>query len=110
MHISNERLLELRNLLGLSQQEFAEKSGIKIERIRGLEADKYEMKSSELKMLGDAFDISGDYILGIDRYPHPVIHSTVESVFWSWIFSLSPEALEGLKKALKMKDEIDKQK
>lgn len=64
MSTLSERILQLRNETGLSQEEFAHKSGIAYRSYRRYETGEREPNCSTLTVLADFFQVSADYLLG----------------------------------------------
>lgn len=63
------RLKELRNKVGLTQKELANKMNVSGQTILNWESDIYEPNISQLKMLADIFNVSVDYLIEHDNIP-----------------------------------------
>lgn len=66
MESFGKKLRELRIQEGLTQKELAEKIGSAQSAIHYWESDKQEPSISSLKKICDLFEISADYLLGIE--------------------------------------------
>jgi len=72
MGIINERITELREHKGYSEEYIAEKLKISINSYRKYENNKI-LDLNELIAISDVFDISTDYLLGNTDIPIPVL-------------------------------------
>lgn len=59
-----ERLVKARKMRGLSQEELAEKSGLKAAAVSHFETGARKPSFDNLRKLADALDVTSDYLLG----------------------------------------------
>ncbi len=57
-----KRIAEIRNKKGMSQDELADRSGLKQANISRIEAGKYSTRIDILSKIGDVFDMQIDFI------------------------------------------------
>ena len=57
-----KKIAEIRNKKGMSQEELAERSGLKQANISRIEAGKYSTRIDILSKIGDVFDMELDFI------------------------------------------------
>ena len=90
----NKRIAELRDILGLSQSEFAEKLGITEKKgrstVNNWETGGIQVKSDDLILISETFNVSTDWLLGRESNPSAV--ETISSA--SEFTGLSYEAIE----------------
>lgn len=103
MEIVNKRFKEFRELLQLSEEKFAERTGIKLDRLRKIEAGHARVRVEEVLAVSDCFGVSNDYLLGFDEKPRPVFHSEWEALLWHKLQKLSEEELQKVIEALEEK-------
>ncbi|SEW38830.1 helix-turn-helix domain-containing protein [[Clostridium] fimetarium] len=72
MKIVNERIKELRQYKGISEEDMAIALDIEIKVYRTFE-DSRELTITELCTVADILDVSTEYLLGRVDIPHPVI-------------------------------------
>lgn len=92
--IVNRRIEELRKAKGLTQPEFAEKLGIEGKKgrstINNWETGGIQVKSDDLILISETFDVSTDWLLGREKKP-----TEVEAIFAaSEITGLSKKAVK----------------
>lgn len=70
----NNRLLELRKALGMTQSEVAEATGISQAALSKIEVDgdRLRLTGQTLKQLCEGLDVSADYLLGLTDDPRPL--------------------------------------
>lgn len=107
MEIVNRRFKEFREALQMSEREFAEKTGIKLERVKKIEAGRVKVSREEVLAVSDHFGVSADYILGLEKQPRPVFHSEADARIWRGLQGLSGEELDEVMKALEEKGKSD---
>lgn len=100
MEIVNRRFKEFREILQLSEKEFAEKTGIELNRIKKIEDGCTKVRVEEVLAVSDCFGVSNDYLLGIEEQPRPIFHSEEEALFWRRLLNLSEGELEKVIEAL----------
>lgn len=95
------RMMEFRKkYLQISVEEFSQQTGIKVSRVKNIEAGKGKIKLSEMTAVMDAYFLSSEYLLGqVDR-PKPIIMKV-----WESIEQLSPEERHKLYGVMKKKQE-----
>ena len=95
------RMMEFRKkYLQISVEEFSKQTGIKVSRVKNIEAGKGKIKLSEMTAVMDAYFLSSEYLLGqVDR-PKPIIMKV-----WESIEQLSPEERHKLYGMMKKKQE-----
>lgn len=76
----NERLKLLREDMGLSQKEFAERNGIEVSKYNKWENDKYSPGYGDLCNLAKIFNCTTDYLLGYSEYKNVEEKELVASV------------------------------
>lgn len=105
MNIENQRIKEWRSIIKLSIEEFSEKTGIAVERLRRIEEGRAKVTLKEIIAIGDAFHLSADYLLGHKEIPSPLITCEEEAILWAKLESLEPGQLEELIAELKRQGE-----
>lgn len=100
MEIANRRIKEFRKLLRLSEEEFAERTGIKPDRLKKIEDGGARVKVEEVLAVSDCFGVSNDYLLGFEEKPWPVFHSAEEALLWHRLQKLSEGELQKVMEAL----------
>lgn len=100
MEIVNRRFKEFRELLRLSEEEFAEKTGIKPDRIKKIEDGCTKVRLEEVLAVSDCFGLSNDYLLGIEEQPRPILHNEEEALLWRRLQKLSEGELQKVIEAL----------
>lgn len=67
-----DRLARVRGFRRMSQQDLAERTGLKVQNISRLETDQREhVRSDTLRRLAEALDCSTDYLVGLTDDPTP---------------------------------------
>ena len=66
-----ERLAELREMFGLTQQELSAKLHVSNSSISAYEKNTRDPSVSLLIAMAEYFDVSTDYLLGLSKYNHP---------------------------------------
>lgn len=100
MEIVNRRFKEFREILKLSEEEFAEKTGIKLNRLKKIENGCAKVRVEEALAVSDCFGVSNDYLLGFEEKPWPVFHSAEEALLWHRLQKLSEGELQKVMEAL----------
>lgn len=100
MGIVNRRFKEFREILKLSEEEFAERTGIKSDRLKKIEDGGARVKVQEVLAVSDCFGVSNDYLLGFEEKPRPVFHSEWEELLWRRLQKLSEGELQKVIEAL----------
>ena len=67
-----ERLIELRKDMGLTQKELSEKLFVNYRTYSGYERNEIEASDDFKIKLAHFYNVSIDYLLGIDDHPHPI--------------------------------------
>jgi transcriptional regulator with XRE-family HTH domain len=67
-----DRLARIRGFRRMSQQDLAERTGLKIQNISRIETDQREhVRSDTLRRLAEALDCSTDFLVGLTDDPQP---------------------------------------
>jgi transcriptional regulator with XRE-family HTH domain len=67
-----DRLARIRGFRRMSQQDLAERTGLKVQNISRLETDqRAHVRSDTLRRLAEALDCSTDYLVGLTDDPQP---------------------------------------
>ena len=67
-----DRLARMRGFRRMSQQDLAERTGLKVQNISRIETDQREhVRSDTLRRLAEALDCSTDYLVGLTDEPQP---------------------------------------
>ena len=67
-----DRLARIRGFRRLSQQELADRTGLKVQNISRIETDQREhVRSDTLRRIAEALDCSTDYLVGLTDDPQP---------------------------------------
>lgn len=103
-----QRLKTIAKMHNLTVSAFAEKCQIKEDRVQRLMNGKGKMNVAEALKVADAFNVSGDYIMGLYPYPMPTPHTEKESEVFLAIGKMNQEELEKFKAALEA--DIDRRK
>lgn len=98
---TGERLKELADLNGMDYQAFAEKCGIKPQRMKNLMADKGKMRMEEAIKVLNSSNVSADFIFGYYPYPFPAPRNEMEVEVYNSLGKASPEELKALVEKLK---------
>lgn len=106
MKIVNRRFKEFREILKLSEEEFAGKTGIKLDRLKKIEAGRVRVSVTDVLKVSDCFGVSNDYLLGFEEKPRPVLHNEEEAILWQKLQQLSQEELQ---KVTEMLEEQEKE-
>lgn len=96
MEKANDRIREFRLIKGMTQKEFSLKCGLELQRLKKIEGGQREAKLRELSAISQVFDVSADYLLGIDKYPHPIITTFQEHIFWLTVEKMTGEEVKQL--------------
>lgn len=104
MDVIGKKIKEYREFIQLSIEEFSKECGIEEDRIKKLENGRLKAKLIDVAAISGTFNVSTDYLLGIDKSPHPIIHNEKEHAFWNKLESLSQEELTLLMDTLKDKE------
>jgi transcriptional regulator with XRE-family HTH domain len=108
MYIANERIKIYRSVgLKISQEEFAEKTGIGIERLKKIETGKVNPSLQEVVDISRVFDVSTDYILGRIRIPAPILRTEEEARLWYMLEKMSEDDLQETLRSLNAKLETE---
>ncbi len=99
MDAISQRIKEFREYTQLSITDFSKQCGIEEDKMRKLENGRLKAKLIDVVSISRAFNVSTDYLLGIDKAPHPIIHTNEEHALWSKLESLTPDEMEQLIKA-----------
>jgi transcriptional regulator with XRE-family HTH domain len=68
-----DRLARIRGFRRMSQQELADRTGLKVQNISRIETEQREhVRSDTLRRLAEALDCSTDYLVGLTDDPQPV--------------------------------------
>lgn len=77
----NERIKKLRKVLGLTQQEFADKIGMKRNTIANYETDRNEPSNSVISLICKTFNVSEDWLRkGEGEMFNPVVSAALEAL------------------------------
>ncbi len=94
MYTPNERIREYREvILKISQEEFAEQTGIDLGRLKRIEAKKIQAKLPDIIAISNQYGISTDFLLGYRRLPAPSDMDEKQFAIWQKLESLSDEDL-----------------
>ena len=67
-----DRLARIRGFRRMSQQDVAERTGLKVQNISRIETEQREhVRSDTLRRLAEALDCSTDYLVGLTDEPQP---------------------------------------
>lgn len=68
-----DRLARIRGFRRMSQQDLADRTGLKVQNISRIETEQREhVRSDTLRRLAEALDCSTDYLVGLTDDPQPV--------------------------------------
>lgn len=105
MEIVNRRFKEFREALQMSEGEFAEKTGIRLERVRKIENGRVKVDIGEILAVSDCFGVSNDYLLGMEEQPRPIFHSEEDARIWCGLLKLSDEERKEVQRLLEENEE-----
>lgn len=94
LYTPNERIKEYREvILKISQEEYAEQTGIDLQRLKRIEAKKIKAKLQDVVAISDKYGISTDFLVGNKRLPAPTSLDAKQNEVWDMLEKLPDEEL-----------------
>lgn len=94
MDEANRRIRDLRiGMLHMEQEEFSEKTGIPLTRLKKIEKETVRVKISDIMAVSETFDISTDFLLGSRKLPSPPIRNEKDARIWGLLERLPDDQL-----------------
>ena len=71
--IRAQRIKEMREMLGMSQQDLADKTGISLRQVARYEAGSSDITGDPLELIAKGLECSIDYLMGVVDHPNQIL-------------------------------------